>query len=67
MRIMFIGLIFEHLVPSLWNCLASIRRCGLVGRGVPVEAAFEVPKSHVIPGVLPASCLQIKTRAFRYS
>jgi len=27
---------FEYLVPNQWNCLGRTRRCGLVGRGIPL-------------------------------
>jgi hypothetical protein len=27
-------LMFEYLVPSWWNCLGKIRRCGLIRGGI---------------------------------
>jgi hypothetical protein len=30
--------LFECLVPSLQNCLGTLRRCGLVGKGVSLRA-----------------------------
>jgi hypothetical protein len=33
---------FEYLVPSWWDCLGRIRRCGLLGGGVLLGVGFEV-------------------------
>lgn len=41
--------VFEYLVPSSWNCWGSIRRCGLVGTGMPLRLIFEVSKLTTFP------------------
>jgi hypothetical protein len=35
---------FEFLIPSWWNCLGTIKRCGFVRRGASLQASFEVSK-----------------------
>lgn len=39
--------ILEYLVPSLWNYLEKIKRCGL-GGGESLEVGFEVSKTYSI-------------------
>ena len=64
--------IFVCLVPSEWNCLGWIRRCGLVGGGVSLEVGFEVFQSltlRLLPvdqdvklsAATPAPCLSTPT------
>lgn len=40
---------FEYLVPSQWNYLGRIRKCGLVRGGVSLEAGFRVSKAAISP------------------
>jgi hypothetical protein len=52
---------FECLVPSWWNCLGRIRRCGLFGGGVSLGVIFEVSRVLCDSQLsLSASCLWIK-------
>jgi len=44
-----IGSVFECLVPSWWNCLGRIRRCGLVEEGVSLGWTLKFQKPR--PGV----------------
>lgn len=37
------------LVPTWGNCLGRVRRCGLGGGGVSLDAGFEVSTAHTIP------------------
>lgn len=54
-----IRLNFWSLVSEIvWG---RIRKCGLVGEGVPLEISFEVSKAHSKPSfTLFAGCLWIK-------
>lgn len=38
--------VLTRLVPTRWDCLGRIERCGLVVGGVPLEVSFEVSEAH---------------------
>lgn len=45
---------FECLVPSWWNCLERIRRCGLIGGAVSLEVALS--SCHFQLALSPCTC-----------
>lgn len=51
---------FKCSVPSWWNNLGTVRRCGLARGGVPLEVDLEVSKAHAIPH--SAVCLWIRCK-----
>lgn len=38
-----------RLIDSWWDCLGSIRSCGLGGRATSLGVGFELSKVHTIP------------------
>lgn len=56
-------IIYDYVVPRLWNSLGIIRKCGIIGRNIPLRVGFEILKIQTISSKIDVHTKKKTSRA----